>query len=254
MVLFSRQGSLGSSGRYIFLLALAVASLWHRPALSDALNDAIRQADQAKEESQRMARDSDESRQKASQLYNETKLVKFQLARDEFSAASSDFERAADSFNRARYYLELMQKNQNPAHVPTIEEHFRDAGRHSEEAVRRSRRGSEWFNGGIEEYDRQLREERKRQAEKNNRDSFDLMKTIEKRLQAAKSQKGSAVTVACLDHARGRANWAFNNFLGAAGNADREDTYREKFQAGIRDYNEAVQTLKKLSETGQCNK
>jgi hypothetical protein len=236
----------------ILLFVLTVVSLWESSAFPDALNDAIRQAEKAKEEVQSLARDAEEREKKARQLYNEAKLEKFQLAGSEFSAASSDFHRAATSFNQARHYLELMQKYKNPEHASTIEEHFREAGRHYEEAARRSRRGSEWFNGGIEDYNRKLRDERKSQAAEHSKDAFDLMKSTEKKLQAIQSQKGSAVAATCLEQARSRASWAFNNFNSAAANVSREDTYREKVQSGIRDYNEALQTLKKLSETGQC--
>lgn len=236
----------------ILFFVLAAAGFWQPPAFSDALNDAIRQAEKAKEEVQGLARDSEERARKARQLYNEAKIEKFQLAGGEFSAASSDFHRAASSFNQARYYLELMRKYENPEHASTIEEHFREAGRHYEEAARRSRRGSEWFNGGIEDYNRKLRDERKGQAAEHTNDAFDLMKSIEKRLQAIQGQKGSAVAAACLENARSRANWAFNNFNSAVANVDHEDQYREKVQSGIRDYNEALRTLKKLSEAGHC--
>jgi hypothetical protein len=248
MDLFSRQG------RTVLLLALAVITLWQRPSQADALSDAIYQAGEAKEESQRLARDAEDRRQKVRQLYEEAKLVKFQLAADEFLSARSAFERAADSFQKARYYLERLQSTQNPELASTAEENFREAGRHYDEGARRANKGVEWLNGGIEEYNQQLRDERKSQAAKNRTDAFDLMDTIKKKLVAIQGQKGSANAVSCLEKARDKAKWAFGDFHSAVENADREDVYREKVQSGIGHYNEAVQILKMISDTGQCQR
>jgi tetratricopeptide (TPR) repeat protein len=236
------------------LALILIALAWtESPAAADELSDAIRQANDAREESQRMSRSAEEGRSKARQLYGETKLVKFQLAAEDYVSAGSHFDRAADAFQRASYYLDRLRSTRNASLLDDAKSNFREAGEQSNEAVQNAKRAAERFNAGIEEYNRQIQDERKRKADKNRTDAFDLMKSTEEQIKKVENRPNSAGVVSCLKTANQRARWAFTEFHGAVENADRVDAYRSKTEEGIRYYNEAIQILKRTSETGKCN-
>lgn len=224
------------------------------PAAADQLGDAIRQAEEAKAESERMSRSAEEGRQKARQLYEQAKLVKFQLGAEHYVSARSQFDRSADAFNSARYSLELFQKYGHQSHVSDAERSFRQARDHYNEAVAEARKAAEWINGGIDEYNRQLRDERKKKADQNRTDAFDLQKKIENAIRNIEGKPASAGAVSCLNEAKSRARWAFGEFHSAVENADRVETYNDKTQSGIRYYNEALEIVKQTTETGKCKR
>jgi hypothetical protein len=230
-----------------------VASIWMpSPAAADELSDAIRQAEEAKAESQRLSRSAEEGRSKARQLYEETKFVKFQLAAENYVSASSRFDRAADAFHRAGYYLERARSTGNPSLLDDAQSNFREAGDHYNEGIQHARRAGERFNGGIEEYNRQLRDERKRKADANRTDAFNLMKSIEGMTKKIEGKSRSSEAVSCLKGAHSRAQWAFGEFHSAVNNAEQAETYKEKTQKGIQYYNQAVQMVKQAREKGKC--
>jgi tetratricopeptide (TPR) repeat protein len=236
-----------------FALILIVLAWTAPPVGADELSDAIRQANDAREESRRMSRTAEEGRFKSRQLYGETKFMKFQLAAEDYVSAGSHFDRAADAFQRASYYLDRLRSTRNASLLDDAQSNFREAGEQYNEAVQSARRAAERFNGGIEEYNRQLQDERKRKADKNRTDAFDLMKSTEEQIKKIESRPNSAGVVTCLKAANQRARWAFTEFHGAVENAGRADAYKDKTEAGIRYYNEAVQILKRTSETGNCS-
>jgi hypothetical protein len=236
------------------MLVLILLAWMPQPATADQLGDAIRQAEQAKADSEKMSRNAEEGRQRARELYEQAKLVKFQLGAEHYVSARSQFDRAADGFNSARYSLELFQKYGSRSHVSDAERSLQQAGDRYNEAIAEARKAAEWINSGIDEYNRQIQDERKKKARQNRTDAFDLQTKIENAIRNIERKPASASAVSCLNEAKSRARWAFGEFHSAAENTDHVETYNEKTQSGIRYFNEALEIVKQTTETGKCNR
>jgi len=235
----------------MFVCVLFV-SIWLSPLAADELGDAIRQAEQAEAESKRMSRNAEEGRLKARQLYEQAKLVKFQVAGEDFATASSRFDRAAGAFQRAAYYLDRFRSTGYESILKEAQSNLREAGSNYNDGVEYADRAAERFNGGIDEYNRQLRDERKRRAEQDRTDAFNLMKSAEEAMKKITSKAGSGAMASCLKSARERAEWAFGEFHSAVENADRPEYYQKKREGGIAYYNQAIEIMKQATETGKC--
>lgn len=223
-----------------------------QPAIADQLSDAIRQAEQAKEETEKASRSADSERSKAWQLYEQTSIIKFQLSSEHYGSARSRFERAADAFNSARVSLEYFQRSQSQSLLTDAERSFRQAGEQYNEALEEIRHASEFYSGGIDEYNGQLRAERKKKAKQSFRDALDLIRRIEDLSKAVGDKPGSASKKSCLHQAYWRAQTASTKFHMAVEDAGRPESYSENSKAGIQYYNEAIEIVKQASETGTC--
>lgn len=159
--------------------------------------------------------------------------MKFQLAAKDYVSAGSHFDRAAYAFQRASDYLDRLRSTRNTSLLDDAQSNFREAGEQYNDAVQSARRVAERFNGGIEEYNQQLQDERKRKADQNRTDAFNLMKSTEERIKQIENRPSSTGVMTCLKTANQRARWAFTEFHGAVENTGRVDAYRDKTDAGI---------------------
>ncbi len=179
--------------------------------------------------------------------------MKFQLAAKDYVSAGSHFDRAAYAFQRASDYLDRLRSTRNTSLLDDAQSNFREAGEQYNDAVQSARRVAERFNGGIEEYNQQLQDERKRKADQNRTDAFNLMKSTEERIKQIENRPSSTGVTTCLKRpTSARAGPSPSSTARSRTPAGWTPTETRPMQVSCY-YNEAVQILKRTSETGNCS-
>jgi len=221
--------------------------------VADELGDAIRQAENAKSEAERLSRSANESRRKAKELYDDTRVRAFSFAADKFGSASFQFERSAKDYNSARYSLSQLKKYGTASHATDAQKYFGWAAEKYNTAVGLLNQGNERFNNGIEEYNKKLTRQRRDDAAKNFTDAYNLEEKIGNTISEISGKAGADDIMGCLTTARDRASSAMVDFNTAKDRAGNPDTYRDKMKWAIRNFNEAIELFNKAVKDGSCN-